>query len=179
MGPAESQEDLTLRVEQLTAELEAKERELNQLDHEGRQPLARPRSGIMKLVVAAAIPFITAVGSWISTGTLNLPEVWLAITGVVTALVVSIVPAQFGAFASGKTVAAAITPLVSALTLAVTGSFSKPVLTTAVVGLLTAVLMHFVQPASGSYQGYAFFCSASMATYLAMRFARVSGLLAS
>jgi hypothetical protein len=39
--------------------------------------------------------------------------------------------------------------------------------------------LSILEAASGSYQGYAFFCSASMATYLAMRFARVSGLLAS
>ncbi len=107
----------------------------------------RPRSGGMKPVVAAAIPVLTAVGSYITTGTLNTPELSLAITGLVTALVVVIVPPQVGAFASSKAVAAALTPLVSALIQGfVTGSFSKPELTTAIVGLLTAALMYFVQP---------------------------------
>ena len=36
--------------------------------------------------------------------------------------------------------------------------------------------LSFPDAASGSYQGWGFFRSASMATYLAMRFARVSGL---
>jgi hypothetical protein len=102
----------------------------------------------MKPVVAAAIPVLTAVGSYFTTGTLNTPELSLAITGLVTALVVVIVPNQeVGVFASSKAIGAALTPLVSALIQSfVSGSFSKPELTTAVVGLLTAALMYFVQP---------------------------------
>jgi hypothetical protein len=43
---------------------------------------------LMKPLVAAAIPLLTALGSFIATGTLNAPELSLAITGFVTALVV-------------------------------------------------------------------------------------------
>jgi hypothetical protein len=107
----------------------------------------RPRLGGMKPVVAAAIPVLTAVGSWITTGTLNTPELSLAITGLITALVVALVPNQVAGVAFSKAIGAALTPLVSALIQGfVTGGFSKPELTTAVVGLLTAALMYFVQP---------------------------------
>jgi hypothetical protein len=101
----------------------------------------------MKPVVAAAIPVLTAVGSTLTTGTLNTPALSLAITGLLTALIVVIVPPKVGTFASSKAFAAALTPLVSALIQGVvTGSFAKPEVTTAVVGLATAALMYFVQP---------------------------------
>jgi hypothetical protein len=106
----------------------------------------------MKPVVAAAIPVLTAVGSYITTGTLNAPELALAITGLLTAGVVAIVPPEIGTFASSKAVAAALTPLVLAVIQGfVTGSFSRPEVTTAVVGLLTAALMYFVQPRGDTY----------------------------
>ena len=108
---------------------------------------------IMKPLVAAAIPLLTALGSYITTGTLNAPELSLAITGFATAIVVAILTGVLPEDSDnviatwGKAIGAALTPLVSALIQGfVTGSFSKPELTTAVVGLLTAALMYFVQP---------------------------------
>jgi len=134
------------RLQEQVAHLQtASEEAHSQLDYElSRGRLSRPRTGGMKPLVAAAIPLITAVGSWITTGTLTALELSLVITGLVTALVVVIVPSQVGAFASSKAVAAAMTPVVSTLIQGFV--IREPELTTAVVGLLTAVLMYFVQP---------------------------------
>jgi len=88
----------------------------------------------------------------ITTGTLNAPELSLAITGLVTALVVFLVghflPNQeAGILAWTKAIGAALTPLVSALIqyFFVPGSTGKAQLATAVVGFLTAMVMAYVQ----------------------------------
>lgn len=106
----------------------------------------------MKPLVAAAIPLLTALGSWITTGTLNAPELSLAITGLVTALIVVLAgyfwPNQAtGVLAWARAIGAALTPLVSALIqyLFVPGSTGKAQLATAVVGFLTALVMAYVQ----------------------------------
>lgn len=102
----------------------------------------------MKPVVAAAIPLLSALGSWITTGTLNAPELSLAITGLVTALVVYLLRNRpDGWRAWTKATGAAVTPLVSALIqyFFVPGSTSKAQLATVVVGVLTALVMAYVQ----------------------------------
>ncbi len=108
---------------------------------------------IMKPVVAASIPLLTALGSYITTGTLNAPEWSLAITGFATAIVVAILTAVLpdesdAVLASwGKAIGAALTPLVSVLIqyFFVPGSTTKTQLATAFVGVLTALVMAYVQ----------------------------------
>jgi hypothetical protein len=102
----------------------------------------------MKPVVAAAIPLLTALGSWITTGTLNAPELALAITGLVTAIVVLLLrnrPEGWRAWT--KFIGAALTPLVSAVIqyFLVPGSTTKSQLATVAVGVLTALVMAYVQ----------------------------------
>ncbi len=114
----------------------------------------------MKPLVAAAIPLLTVLGSWITTGALNAPKLSLAISGVVTALVVVLAgliwPNQeAGVLAWARAIGAALTPLVSALLqyLFLPGSTGKAQLATAVVGFLTAMLMVYVQNTPDSYSG--------------------------
>lgn len=77
---------------------------------------------IMKPLVAAAIPVLTALGSWIATGEWNAAAWSLAITGLLTAAVVAVLtavlPDEADAFLAkwGKAIGAALTPLASACT---------------------------------------------------------------
>jgi hypothetical protein len=108
----------------------------------------RSMNELMKPLVAAAIPLLTALGSLIATGTINAPELSLAITGFVTAIVVYLLRNRpDGVRAWTKAIGAAVTPLVSALIqyFFVPGSTTKAQLATAVVGVLTALLMAYVQ----------------------------------
>jgi hypothetical protein len=100
----------------------------------------------MKPIVAAAIPLLAALESYLATGQWNVEQTAVAITGVVTAVVVYFVPNQnAGVLAAAKAISAAAVPLVSALIQwGVTGG--APV-ATALIGFATAVLMYFVQPA--------------------------------
>jgi hypothetical protein len=103
---------------------------------------------LMKPLVAAAIPLLTALGSLIATGTINAPELSLAITGFATAIVVYLLRnRRDGVRAWTKAIGAAVTPLVSALIqyFFVPGSTTKAQLATVVVGVLTALLMAYVQ----------------------------------
>ena len=108
---------------------------------------------IMKPLVAAAIPLLSALASLIITGTVNAPELSLAITAFATAIVVAVLTAVLpddsdNVIATwGKAIGAAVTPLVSALIqyFFVPGSTTKVQLATAVVGVLTALLMAYVQ----------------------------------
>ena len=101
----------------------------------------------VKAILAAAIPLIAALGSWINTGTLNAPEVALAVTGLVTAVLVYFFRNQpSGVLSALKFIVAALTPLVSALLQAlVTGAFNRAELSTLVVGILTSILVYLVQ----------------------------------
>jgi hypothetical protein len=101
----------------------------------------------MKPIIAAAIPLLAALSSWISTGTFKAPELALAITGVVTAIVVYFLRNQrTGVLSAAKFIGAAVTPLVSVLLQwIVTGSFDRAELATIVVGVLTSILMYLVQ----------------------------------
>ncbi len=97
-----------------------------------------------KAILAAAVPVIAAVGSFIATGTVNAPELALAITGLVTAALVALFRNQpTGVLASTKFIVAAATPVVSVLIqFAVTGTFNRAEMATIVVGFLTAVLVY-------------------------------------
>ena len=101
----------------------------------------------VKAILAAAIPLIAAAGAWINTGTLNAPEVALAVTGLVTAILVYFLRNQpSGVLSAMKFIVAALTPLVSALlqTL-VTGDFNRAEISTLVVGILTSIMVYLVQ----------------------------------
>ena len=100
--------------------------------------------GSMKPIVAAAIPLLTAAALLIDTGELNADQWALAITGLVTAVVVYLVPNQNQGFgAAAKAISAAMVPLVSALIQwGVTGGAPSA---TVVIGAITAILMYFVQ----------------------------------
>jgi len=108
---------------------------------------------IMKPLVAAAIPVLTALGSWIATGEWNAAAWSLAITGLLTAAVVAVLtavlPDEADAFLAkwGKAIGAALTPLASALIqyLFVPGSTTKAQLATAFVGFVTAALMAYIK----------------------------------
>lgn len=103
----------------------------------------------MKAILAAAIPLISAVGSWISTGELKAPEIAVAITGFVTAILVySFRNRPSGFLASLKFIVAAVTPILSALLQwAVTGGFERAEFATIVVGVSTSILVYFTQNA--------------------------------
>lgn len=102
--------------------------------------------GSMKPVVAAVIPLITAVASYLETGRLNSMDWAVAITGIVTAGVVYFVPNQnAGVLAATKAIIAAAVPLVSALIQWGIGEGAPGA--TVVVGFATAVIMYFVKPA--------------------------------
>jgi hypothetical protein len=98
----------------------------------------------MKAILAAAIPIISAIGSWIITGTIDAPELALALTGLVTAILVAIFRnREAGLLSALKFIVAATTPLVSALIqYVVTGAFNRAELATIVVGLLTSILVY-------------------------------------
>lgn len=102
--------------------------------------------GSMKPIVAAAIPLLAAWQSRIDTGQWNADQWALAITGVVTAVVVYFVPNQnAGVLAAAKAISAAVVPLVSALIQwGITGGAPGA---TVFIGVATAILMYFVQPA--------------------------------
>ena len=102
--------------------------------------------GSMKPIVAAAIPLLAALESRIATGQWNADQLALAITGVVTAIVVYLVPNQNAGFlAAAKAISAAVVPVVSALIQwGLTGGAPG---TTVIIGAVTAILMYFVQPA--------------------------------
>jgi peptidoglycan/LPS O-acetylase OafA/YrhL len=106
----------------------------------------------MKPLVAAAVPLLSALGSLIITGTINAPELALGITGFLTAFVVLLLGRldpnqQAGVRAWTKAIGAAVTPLVSALIqyFFIPGSTTKSQLATVAVGVLTALLMAYVQ----------------------------------
>jgi hypothetical protein len=103
----------------------------------------------MKAILAAAIPLISAAGSWITTGELNAPEIAVAITGFVTAILVYFFRNRPSGFlASLKFIVAAVTPIVSALLQwAVTGGFERAEFATIVVGVSTSILVYFTQNA--------------------------------
>ena len=118
---------------------------------------------IMKPLVAAAIPLLTAAGSYLITGEVNdWAEVWLGATGVVMALAVVVATlflpdeedADLISFYTtwGKAIAAAVTPVLSAgiQYLVLPGSTTRDQLATAGVGVLTAFLMAYVQNAPDS-----------------------------
>jgi hypothetical protein len=104
---------------------------------------------VMKPLLAAAIPLLAAAGSWITTGELNTPEVAVAITGFITAILVYFFRNRpTGFLASLKFIVAAVTPIVSALLQwAVTGSFQRAELATIIVGVGTSLLIYFTQNA--------------------------------
>ncbi len=104
-------------------------------------------NNVMKPVLAAAIPLLAALGSWIATGALNTPEVAVAIPGFITAILVYFFRNRPSGFlASLKFIVAAVTPIVSALLQwAVTGSFQRAEFATIIVGVGTAILMYFTQ----------------------------------
>jgi uncharacterized membrane protein YgaE (UPF0421/DUF939 family) len=106
---------------------------------------------IMKPVVAAVIPVLTVLGSYIATGEWNASDWWLALTGFATAAIVAILtvllPDNSDRFLArwGKAIGAALAPLVSAVIQSLaTGSFSRAEWATAVVGVATAALMAYV-----------------------------------
>jgi|SRR5215207_5707448 len=101
----------------------------------------------LKAILAAAVPVIAAMSSWIVTGTLSTPEVALSVNGLVTGVVVALVPnSEAGIGAANKFIVAATTPIVSVLVqYAVSGAFDQSQLATMVVGLLTSYLV-FVTP---------------------------------
>jgi energy-converting hydrogenase Eha subunit A len=118
---------------------------------------------IMKPLVAAAIPLLTAGGSYLITGEVkDSAEVWLGATGLFMALVV--VAATFFLpddsdkvliqffLTWRKAIAAAVAPLLSAgIQYLVSGTtITRAQVVTAVVGLLTAALMAYVQNAPDS-----------------------------
>jgi hypothetical protein len=118
---------------------------------------------IMKPLVAAAIPLLTAGGSWLITGKVNdWAEVWLGVTGLFMALVV--VAATFFLpddsdkvliqffLTWRKAIAAAVAPVLSAFIQpsVLPGSTIRDQLATAAVGVLTAGLMAYVQNAPDS-----------------------------
>jgi uncharacterized YccA/Bax inhibitor family protein len=118
---------------------------------------------IMKPLVAAAIPLLTASGSWIITGQQpDSAEVWLGATGVFMALAVVVatvfLPDEEDAAVMkwyetwGKFIAAAVTPVLSAFIqyFVAPGSTTRDALATAAVGFLTALLMAYVQNAPDS-----------------------------
>ncbi len=102
--------------------------------------------GSMKAIVAAVIPLIAALGSYTATGEVNAQEWAVAITGLITAVVVYFLPNQdSGVLASTKAIGAAVVPLVSALIQwGVTGEAPTAQV---FIGVSTAILMYFVQPA--------------------------------
>jgi hypothetical protein len=110
-------------------------------------PRRRSMNSYVKAILAAAIPLIAAVGAWINTGTLNAPEVALAVTGLVTAVLVYFFRNRpSGVLSAMKFIVAALTPLVSALLQAlVTGDFNRAELSTLVVGILTSIMVYLVQ----------------------------------
>ena len=102
--------------------------------------------GSMKPIVAAAIPLLAALESRIVTGELNADQWALAITGLVTAVVVYFVPNQrTGFLAAAKAISAAAVPLVSALIQWGLGEGAPTA--TVLIGFATAVIMYFVQSA--------------------------------
>src|SRR5215210_1856879 len=117
---------------------------------------------IMKPLVAAAIPLLTALGSYLITGKVNdWAEVWLGATGVVMAFAVLVATwflpdesdeALIKVFLRWrKASAAAVAPVLSAVIqyYALPGPTTRDDLATAAatgaVGLLTALLMAYVQ----------------------------------
>jgi hypothetical protein len=106
-------------------------------------------TGFMKPILVAGIALLTVLQSSIATGEFNAPELAVAITGLVTAIVVYFLRNQSsGVLASTKAIGAAVIPLVSALIQGlVTGGFNTAELSTVAVGVISAILMYFVQNA--------------------------------
>ena len=106
-------------------------------------------TGFMKPILVAGIALLTVLQSSIATGEFNAPELAVAITGLVTAIVVYFLRNQSsGVLASTKAIGAAVIPLVSALIQGlVTGGFNTAELSTVTVGVISAILMYFVQNA--------------------------------
>jgi hypothetical protein len=104
-------------------------------------------TGYMKPILVAGIALLTVLQSSIATGEFNAPELAVAITGLVTAIVVYFLRNQSsGVLASTKAIGAAVVPLVSALIQGlVTGGFNTAELSTVTVGVISAILMYFVQ----------------------------------
>jgi hypothetical protein len=100
---------------------------------------------------------LTAIGTLIITGDWNASEWALAITGFATALIVVVIglflpEAPAGILVWARAIGAALTPLVSVLIqyVFVPGSTTKAQIATAVVGVLTALLMAYVRNAPDS-----------------------------
>jgi hypothetical protein len=106
-------------------------------------------TGFMKPILVAGIALLTVLQSSIATGEFNAPELAVTITGLVTAIVVYFLRNQSsGVLASTKAIGAAVIPLVSALIQGlVTGGFNTAELSTVTVGVISAILMYFVQNA--------------------------------
>jgi len=124
---------------------------IHYLLYDGHRKIAKRRrktvNKVMKPVLAAAIPLLAALGSWISTSEFNTPGLSVAITGFITAILVYFFRNRpTGFLASLKFIVAAVTPIVSALLQwAVTGSFERVEFATIVVGVGTSILMYFTQ----------------------------------
>ena len=101
----------------------------------------------MKAILAAAIPLISGIGSWITTGELKSTEFAVIITGFITAVLVYFFRNRpSGVLSALKFVLAAVALIViSLLQWAVTGSFNRAEMATIVVGVLTSILVYFVQ----------------------------------
>jgi hypothetical protein len=98
-----------------------------------------------KAIIAGAVPLVAASGSWITTGAINAPEIAMALTALVTAILVAIFrndPAS-PILSVLKFLVAALAPVISAgIQYAATGAFDRAEFATIVVGALTSILVY-------------------------------------